>query len=179
MKLKCISVYQPFASLLVGGVKHTETRSWPIFWRGRLIVVASKKWSEDQMRFSAKNASSVEKAGFTIGKQRNDRALAGWSLPLGAIVGTIDVIGCVPTAQVVFNGDRATMLDANDGRSAMASVPPADQWLGNFAPGRFAWILANAVRFKRPIPYPVKGNGGISDVHAAYVEAVQEKLAAA
>lgn len=39
--LKCLSIQQPYASLIIGGVKRVETRQWTTSYRGPLLIHAS------------------------------------------------------------------------------------------------------------------------------------------
>ena len=41
--MKCLSVRQPWASLLVSGVKDVENRTWATHYRGKLLIHASSK----------------------------------------------------------------------------------------------------------------------------------------
>lgn len=45
--LKCLSMHQPWASLLVHGIKRIEGRDWKTDFRGRLWIHATKKVSSD------------------------------------------------------------------------------------------------------------------------------------
>lgn len=41
--MKAISVRQPWANMIASGVKTIETRTWPTKYRGRVLIVSSKK----------------------------------------------------------------------------------------------------------------------------------------
>ena len=41
--MKAISIRQPFASLIVAGVKDIENRSWPTNYRGPVLIHAAQK----------------------------------------------------------------------------------------------------------------------------------------
>lgn len=45
--MKCLSIKQPWASLIVNGYKDIENRSWPTTFRGRFLVHAGKKHDGD------------------------------------------------------------------------------------------------------------------------------------
>ena len=68
-----ISIRQPFAELIVQGIKDVENRSWPTAHRGRLLIQAA----------SAVDASAMKVYGY-----------AGASLPQGALVGVVDLADC-------------------------------------------------------------------------------------
>ena len=43
MKIKALSLKQPWASLIASGKKTLETRTWPTNYRGDLLICSSKK----------------------------------------------------------------------------------------------------------------------------------------
>lgn len=102
--MKAFTVYQPYAYAIVSGLKHYETRSRRTNIRGRVAVHAGKRF---------------------YGKP---------NLPLGAVVGTVEIVGCVPTEQIA---DVLTLQELA---------------LGDYSPGRWAWVLKNPVMFDEPIP---------------------------
>lgn len=71
--LRALSIKQPFAELIVRGVKDVENRAWATSHRGRLLIHASKAVSGSDMR----------RHGFG-----ND------ALPTGAFVGVVDLVDC-------------------------------------------------------------------------------------
>ena len=48
--MKCLSLKQPYAELLVAGKKTIEIRTWNTKFRGQLLVHASKKINEEACR---------------------------------------------------------------------------------------------------------------------------------
>lgn len=83
--MKALSVRQPWASLIASGRKTIELRSWPITYRGPLVIVAS----------AAADASAL--ARFDID-----------DLPRGATVAIVDVVDVRP----VCEGDHVAALGA-------------------------------------------------------------------
>lgn len=83
-------------------------------------------------------------------------------LPLGAVVGTAVLADCVPmvargsapspgTMQLTLVEDGRLFLDSGmNGCSDVTGQRP----FGLFEPGRWAWVLTDAVRFGEPIPCP-------------------------
>ena len=57
-------------------------------------------------------------------------------LPLGAIIGAVELIDCIPT-------------DAAVGES----VENREYEFGDYRPGRVAWRLAGAVQLQKPLPF--------------------------
>lgn len=78
--MKAISVNQPWAWLIVNGLKDIENRSWPTNYRGTVLIHAGKKFDED-FDYS-----------FWEG-------IAGTTVPIvpfqGGIIGQVDIIDCV------------------------------------------------------------------------------------
>ena len=73
--MKAISVRQPYAGLIVSGLKTIEYRAWPTSYRGRLIVCSSKMWAPGDYEIPEDTL---------------------WAYPTGSAVGMVDIIGCVP-----------------------------------------------------------------------------------
>ena len=96
--MKAISLWQPWASAIVAGLKRVETRSWATSYRGPLIIHAAKKWTGD-LRFAAEDL-------------RNEFSDLPLALPLGCALGVcqlVDVrymtksyIGTVPPQERAF-----------------------------------------------------------------------------
>lgn len=84
--MKCISLWQPWASLLVAGVKKIETRSWLTGYRGPLYIHAAKKHDKDDL--------DLLRYFNTVGLKQPE------SIPFGAIVGRVDLVDCKPTETI-------------------------------------------------------------------------------
>lgn len=52
----------------------------------------------------------------------------------GAVLGTVEIAGCVPVEDI------------------METLTERERLLGDYSPGRFAWILQNPIMFDQPIP---------------------------
>mmetsp|Transcript_9849 Transcript_9849/g.12855 ORF Transcript_9849/g.12855 Transcript_9849/m.12855 type:complete len:164 (+) Transcript_9849:168-659(+) len=85
----CLTMHQPWASLLVYGIKRVEGRSWPTDHRGRLWIHAASKQPtteeisevEEQYRFIYNNVEGVE-------------VEFPQSYPTSCLLGCVDVVGC-------------------------------------------------------------------------------------
>jgi len=82
-----ISIRQPYVELILQGRKIEEYRSVPTRIRGRVYIYTAKK--------PADNPEEWERVGAEPG-----------SLPTGAIVGTVEIVGCEPAG----DGDYAFVL---------------------------------------------------------------------
>jgi len=126
--MRAISLWQPWATLVAHGLKTIETRHW----RPHTSALGQTIAIHATLRTTELGLAETEPFR---------RALAGLDLPLGAIVGTVRLAGC-------------TQIDAEFARELRQDLP--DEFaFGNYAPGRFAWQLADA----QPLAVPVTWRG--------------------
>ena len=125
--MKALSVFQPWASLVAAGVKRIDTRCWRTGYRGTVAIYALDKYPQ----FSALNLCEMPSVRAALAGQGIDRL---GKLPLGAIVGTVELVDCRRVE------DLNPML-----------VTPRENLLGNYSPGRWAWVFRGAVRFRTPV----------------------------
>lgn len=136
---KVISLYQPFASLVVAGLKQYETRSWDTKYRGPLLIHATKTMPGWAKGFA--QSDQVISALWRKGLRFED-------LPMGAIIGSADLINTVRT-DLWLAGRMKLVDDVND----QIEEDWREEYLfGNYDEGRFAWELTNPVLFDTPIP---------------------------
>ncbi|WP_439624116.1 ASCH domain-containing protein [Gemmata sp.] len=170
--MKCLSLHQPWASLMVSGAKCVETRGWPLRYRGPLLIHAAKKWDGDLAFIAAGQPfrAALERSGIVF-EATEAAAKRGWGLPFGAIVGRVDVVN------VVHTDDVADELGYHDGPyhltpDGVLYVTETERAFGNFDPRRWAFLCENPVRFANPIPY--RGERGLFEVPD---ELVRENIA--
>lgn len=128
--MRAISLWQPWSSACVTltpwgvAIKGIETRHWSTNYRGPLAIHAAKRWDADQRQFwlSEWNMPANE--------------LMPFCLPLGMIVGTVDLIDVIPTELLLDSG-----------------LDPRERDWGNYGPGRFGWLFHNPRRLSKPIPW--------------------------
>jgi hypothetical protein len=77
--MKILSVRQPWASLIVSGVKDVENRTWPTKYRGPVLIHSSR-------RVDDVTSGDIE---------RRFGVLLPPELPLGGIVGMTEIVDCV------------------------------------------------------------------------------------
>lgn len=65
--MKCLSLRQPYAQLIVSGRKTIELRSWNTKFRGQFIVHASKKIDKESCQRNRMNPSTLD-TGVILGK---------------------------------------------------------------------------------------------------------------
>lgn len=71
---KAITIKQPWASLIMAGLKDVENRTWKTNFRGTVAVHAGSGIAKDAMAEHGRLVSQY---------------------PAGAIIGTVEIVGCV------------------------------------------------------------------------------------
>lgn len=147
MRIKAISLWQPWASLVAIGAKQFETRGWWTNYRGPLAIHAAKRWTHEQWSlcqqapfveaFSVMPAMIAATCGVVPNGKRH-------TLPLGCIVATCELVGC-------------RIID-QDGTLSMPEVTEQEYAFGNWSPGRYAWRLNNVRMLRETVPW--KGRQG-------------------
>lgn len=132
MKVRCISLWQPWASLMACGAKFLETRDWDTKIRGEVYIHASKTLQGIDSLFDVRVVEEMEDA---LGL-----ALQNWetSLPFGALIA------------------KGRLVETLRTEDAFALFPEQSPF-GNFGPGRFAHRYENLQRFT---PIPLRGAQG-------------------
>jgi activating signal cointegrator 1 len=126
-----LSLTQPWATLVVSGAKRIETRSWKTPRRGRIAIHASKgfpMWARD-LCCEEPFASALMAAGI----------MSSRDLPLGAILGSVEIVDCVPTDGGQLDLDATGPLD---------DISDVERAFGDYGPGRYAWLLDSPTRHK-------------------------------
>lgn len=146
--MKALSLTQPWATLVVTGEKQFETRSWKSNFKGLIAIHAAKsfpKSAKDEIYHSVFH-NALAKWGF-------DAA----SLPLGAIVGTVEIVSYHQTE----------LIDAH-------IVGLKEIHFGDYSEGRWAWRLRNPKILKNPIP--CKGSLSLWNVPGDVEAKIQSQL---
>jgi hypothetical protein len=133
--MKTLSLTQPWASLVVLGVKQLETRRWQTKHRGPLAIHAGKNYPSAARILCLQEPwrSALQEAGVDV-----------WAkLPRGCLLGMVDLIDCIRVEE-------------------FGEVPAKELPLGDFRPGRWIWRLTNARPFADAVPYP--GRLGLFEV---------------
>lgn len=169
--MKALSLWQPWASLVAHGIKTIETRPRAMHYRGPLAIHAAKRW--DMELFCALAYGAVNKAAQQINQHLRgvrdawnmDRVPEEFDLPLGAIIGTADVIDCKRAGEL-------TIYEI--GRKKGCQFSELD--LGDFTIGRYGIILANARPLASPIVCP--GRQGLWNVPEGIEMAIRNRVPA-
>jgi hypothetical protein len=136
---RALSLWQPWASLVIAGVKRIETRCWPTSYRGKLAIQASvnvpKLAREEVMNSPQLRASTRMVARDLYGKELLDIEELMVSLPRGMVLGTVELL------------DVVRMTEGN-----MPAEGSVERALGDYQEGRYMWMLGKVERFERPVP---------------------------
>lgn len=130
--MKALSDWQPYATLMIIGEKEIETRGWATNYRGTLAIHAARKSPKEIYR---RLPLEVYFRIMSILDDHDMGPLDINELPTGAILGTVQLVDCVPI--------EALYHSAYDTRK--------ERDLGDWSAGRYGWILKNPVMFKVPI----------------------------
>lgn len=102
--MKAISLWQPWASAVVLGLKSYETRSWSTSYRGPIAIHAAQRPPERTLRLDL-----------------FDAGVRNWGdLPLGGVIGVAELVAIVPTDGMdgYLSGLELRMGDYTPGRFA-------------------------------------------------------------
>lgn len=136
--MPCISLYQPWASLVAGGFKEYETRSWaaPTRYFGGLLAIHAAK------HFTAEEARYMKRFVLTYPDVREKLSPDGLLRPpLGAIVCVCRLVACYSSNKHFYE------------------VDDRERAFGDWSPGRFVWKL-EVVKVPAA-PIPLSGKQGI------------------
>lgn len=131
--MKAITVIQPWASLLVEGAKLFETRSWKTNYRGEILIHAGKK---DPL-FGISVMGDEAWNNVCIALQIYGATNRFKRFPTGAIIGKATLVNCIEVDQAFSD--------------KIKSECHAEYSFGDFAPGRYAWMMQNPIIFDKPI----------------------------
>lgn len=128
--MKAYTVYQPYAYATVAGLKGYETRPRRTNIRGRVAVHAAKLDAWKSGILETGKMPEIER----ILSEHQGTGNRAARLEYGAVVGTVEIVDCVHVEEI------------------MHTLTERERLLGDFSPGRFAWVLRNPVMFEKPIP---------------------------
>ncbi|MDB5208020.1 MAG: hypothetical protein JWR72_3095 [Flavisolibacter sp.] len=122
--MKVLSLLQPWASLVVIGSKKIETRNWRSAYRGELLI----------------HASGGKKGGILTTEPPFKKYILNFdSLPFSAIIGKVILDDIVPIEQLYLSDAHLNTLTLEE------------KAFGDYARGRYAWLLSDPVEFRQPI----------------------------
>lgn len=155
--MRALTVQEPWASAIIYGPKDVENRPWATAHRGTLWIHAAKRvdWSASRDAWLAAGLPPPPSSG------RFDRSAWTGSLPLGKVIGSVEMTDCHPLYKDcnLFTG------------IPQVTCSPWAIW------GQCHWMLDG----KRPLPEPVpcRGSLGLWRLPEDIAAKVQAQLAGA
>lgn len=139
--MRCLTLTQPWATLVAIGAKRIETRSWPTNYRGPLAIHAGA--GPSSIGWPQLNHICNHTEPFRSVLQLGGRHPAE-VLPIGAVVAVCRLVSVHRITAAGVEGFRPQ--------------PPADEIaFGDYSAGRFAWLLADVWR----LPEPIRARGAL------------------
>jgi hypothetical protein len=138
--MRAISLHQPYASAVALGLKRNETRHWSTNYRGPLAIHAAARNDRQTRRVFEDIVTTCHRATYELLDAACECDFD--RLPFGAYVCTCVLVDCVRVEDL----RRVRALTATE------------RLFGNYAPGRFVWLLDNIKQLPEPIP--AKGRQG-------------------
>lgn len=145
--VRALPLWQPWASLVVLGAKQIETRpkAAPSTILGRRVAI---------------HACATDEHLYWCTEPFFRDHLATSEVPLGALIGSVEVVDCEPITKQLFD-----------------SLSPVEQEFGNYAPGRWAWHLERPLALPNPVPWKASQGIGFVSAQLAGFAPDQEALA--
>ncbi len=155
--MRAISLWQPWASLLVFGLKRFETRAYPFpaSLRGHRIAIHAAK----------KDVAMDPQFARAVFQMLTDAGMSRDQVAFGAIVGTLELRDAYQMGSHIEGASRSRLWDVKElvDRRCPASVDVATEAaLGDFRLDRWAWECVKPHALAKPIPY--MGKQGFFDV---------------
>ena len=153
-EMRVLTLWQPWASLVVMGWKKYETRSWSTPYRGTLLIHAAKR--------PVKNKELSDIACKSDGQFS---AVFDMNFPLGAI------LGCAELTDV----RKMTETEVSTKNSIpISSVSSQEKAVGVWLLDRYAWELNHPITFLSPIAY--EGAQGLRKLHPHFGKIVKDAM---
>ena len=147
MKYKVLTLWEPWATLLVHGIKKIETRPKPTTWtieKGSYLIHSAKKWTREQREL-------IHDDIFRISLSQCDKKIWLHGFNFGHIIGAVDVVECIQITYITEKLENFII-------SLDTIVSRKEYGMGNYNIGRYMWMTENHRILETPIPY--KGGQG-------------------
>lgn len=177
--MKALTLHQPWASLISGGQKWIETRSWKTEYRGELAIHAAKDVRIPEDFFSRGLRQWHNPDPMDVERPVVEAMGCGWSwqaydkaTPCGVVVATCELYDVVPMYET-DDGYETPCLEVDSMGLVLTLWGTPSYWehesdetdvsnqayYGDFRPGRWAWLLSDVKPLAEPIP--VRGRQGL------------------
>jgi hypothetical protein len=143
--MKVLSIKQPFASLIIEGIKDIENRTWklPEAIKGqRVLIHASSKLAAPINRLGGLMPMGLQRTNFEWYKYV-------WETDYvkSVIIGSVQIVDCVINHESIWaeKTDIPLIGDVCDDLKLLGRVVPPKKIIYN-------WVLKDPIKFKDPIP---------------------------
>lgn len=133
--MKAITIKQPWASLIVEGIKDIENRTWQTKFRGRVLVHAALKPHYDIVNINNQVIYNYLKEKGLLFKDDIDAFCA-----VGAVIGSVEIVDCVINHSSVW-AEKSEFSPYTVNGAPNEGLKPT-----------YNWVLANPIKFPEPIP---------------------------
>lgn len=151
--MKAITIHQPYALLIIAGVKGSETRSWapPDDLIGERIAIHA---SAQEVALPLEEADIAKADAPIRAILENGLADPGEDLPAGAVLGSarIAAVGTVTRHFPKGEGQMMAQLEIRDAEGGIRRGNVPIDGLGDYEKGRSIWLLDDICRFEKPKP---------------------------
>lgn len=141
--MKALTIKQPWASLIVEGIKDIENRTWKTKYRGRIYIHASQKpvpfnGMSNGINFTLDQKREIFKIHPTS-EGRYPDIMSKYIT--SAIIGEVDIVDCVLNAPSIW-ADKMEYYTCPE--SGIKVLHKDQKYVWN-------WVLANPVKYDNPI----------------------------
>ena len=136
-RIKGLSLWQPWASLMAVGAKKIETRSWSTPYRGYVAIHAAKKWNADLRETAMGVMFQAALQSECSVKAVHDESVKRYSpstLPRGCFVAVGRLQHCFSTT------DHSKLIPTCD-----------ERWFGDYSEDRFMWVFDEIWKLSSPV----------------------------
>ena len=154
------NVHQPWATLLALGSKRIETRSWRTRYRGDLLIHAARTRAEPALTDPPAAVQAAFGRPVRHGPDGYTRAM-----PAGALVGAARLVDCVRIGGLDWPAVEACLDERRYVHEVFQRLAPearqgwTERDLGDYAPGRYAWLFEDPRIAVSPVPW--RGRQGL------------------
>lgn len=147
--MKALSIKQPFAALIVHGIKDIENRTWKTNYRGKIYIHASSLINKTYLEiFNYEQRCAIFHLVFdqcdSIVDENGNLKFTNQRKITSAIIGDVEIVDCV------VNHDSIWAI-----KTEIIGTTVENETLYRGKP-TYNWVLANPVLYKQPI-FDVKG----------------------
>jgi len=146
--MKAITIKQPWASLIIEGIKDIENRTWATKYRGHILIHSSAKSDTKMERLTSSQWKTIRLNGLHENRLNELNS---------AIIGSVEIVDCVVNHNSIWaeQTEGCCIMNGNCVGCHVDSVfclARTGRKNGSITEKfTYNWILANPVKFENPI----------------------------